>query len=98
MLKQILKLLPAVASAVIVPYNKLTFKTKFYALPVSTPYWGMLNELGMWTMKARIVYKRIMLLQNVMMSNEERLCKQVVKDQKRLEVRKCWNKGTGRIL
>ena len=27
-------------------------------LPKTTPYWGILNELGMWTMKARLIYKK----------------------------------------
>ena len=35
--------------------------TELFQLPGSAPYWGILNETGMWTLKCRIIYKRLML-------------------------------------
>eukprot|EP00794_Sanderia_malayensis_P020626 gene20626-22661_t len=63
---------------------------KLLKLPTATPYWGILNELGMWTMKARVILKRMMLLHRIMNSNEDRLCKYVLKEQKRMKWRQCW--------
>ena len=40
-------------------------------LPDSTPYWGILNEVGMWPMRIFIHYKKLMLYQNIMMSDDE---------------------------
>ena len=46
-------------------------------MPTSTPYWGLLGELGMWTMEGRIQYKQMMLLQNVLTSKDDRLAKKL---------------------
>ena len=54
-------------------------------LPRSTPYLGLLNELGMWRMQERIDYRRIMFLQNLLKSDDRRLCKRVVLDQREAE-------------
>ena len=37
-------------------------------LPDSTPYWGLLNELGIWPLEDHINYKKLMLLQNLLSS------------------------------
>ncbi len=39
-------------------------------LPVSTPRMPLLMELGLWTMKHKIQYKKLMLYHNVLVSNE----------------------------
>ena len=59
-------------------------------LPKSTPYWGMLNELGVWPLKERIIYKRLMLYQQIIHYNDDRLCKKVVEEQKRMAYEGCW--------
>ena len=51
-------------------------------LPKTTPYMGILCELGMWTMEKRLEYRKVMLYQNIMNSNEERLSKRIIREQK----------------
>ena len=50
-------------------------------LPRSTPYLGMLNELGIWRIEERIEYRRIMLVQNILKSDDKRLCKRLLLEQ-----------------
>ena len=54
-------------------------------LPKSTPYIGLLNELGMWRMEERIMYRKMMLYHNIIHSNEDRLCRKIIKDQEERE-------------
>ena len=51
-------------------------------VPRSTPYIGLLHELGMWKMEERIGYRRAMLVQNILKSDDRRLTKRVIKEQK----------------
>ena len=50
-------------------------------LPKSTPYIGLLNELGMWRMEERLIYRKTMLYHNIMNSNDDRLCKRMLQEQ-----------------
>ena len=54
-------------------------------VPISTPYMGLLNELGIWKVEYRIDYRRIMFIQNILKSNQRRLTKRVLLDQKESE-------------
>ncbi len=47
-------------------------------LPQSTPYMPLLMELGMWMMKYRIQYKKLMLYHNLIHSNKERIARRMV--------------------
>ena len=51
-------------------------------LPRSTPYIGLLSELGMWRIEERLDYRRIMFLQNLLKSDDKRLCKRIVINQR----------------
>ena len=51
-------------------------------IPISTPYLGLLNELGIWRVEERLAYRRIMLMQNILKSDDRRLSKRVILDQK----------------
>ena len=51
-------------------------------VPISTPYMGILSELGIWKVEYRVDYRRIMFIQNILKSNQRRLTKRVVLDQK----------------
>ena len=42
---------------------------------------GILNELGMWTMKLRIGYHKLMLLHHLIRSDEERVLRKIVEEQ-----------------
>mgnify|MGYP001797859131 CR=1 FL=1 len=50
----------------------------------------MLIELGMWTMKARVDERRLGWLKELLESGEDRVAKQVVMEQKKLEMEGCW--------
>ena len=60
--------------------------TKLMNIPRSTPYSGLLLETGMWTMEARVEYRKLMLYHNIKNSEDERVIKQIVKVQEQ-EVR-----------
>ena len=46
----------------------------------TTPYFGLLAELGIWTIEKQIEYKKIMLLHNILTSNGDRLIKEIVEN------------------
>ena len=46
---------------------------------------GLLSELGVWKVEYRIDYRRIMFIQNILKSNQNRLTKRVVLNQKESE-------------
>ena len=52
-------------------------------LPTSTSYIGMLMELGMWTMEARMHYRKLMLYHRITHSDDSRNVKQLVAIQKK---------------
>ena len=54
-------------------------------LPKSTPYVGLLNELGMWRMEEKLMYRKMMLYHNIIHSSEKRLCRKIIKDQEKNE-------------
>ena len=63
---------------------------KLLNLPKSTPYWGILIELGMWTMKWRINNKKIMLLHKIMNRGEDNIVKKIISGQVRMNMENCW--------
>ena len=54
-------------------------------LPKTTPYIGLLNELGMWRMEERLMYRKMMLYHNIINSSEDRLSKRIIEDQEQSE-------------
>ena len=59
-------------------------------LPESTPYWGLLNELGIWPLQDILNYKKLMLLQNLITSDDSRLTKKLIEHQKNFQVEASW--------
>ena len=51
-------------------------------IPKTTPYIGLLHELGMWTMEGRIQYRKLMLYHNIINSDKRRLAKRVIEEEK----------------
>ena len=47
-------------------------------LPISTPYMPLLMELGCWTMKYKISYKKMMLYHNIIHSSKDRTIRKMV--------------------
>ncbi len=56
---------------------------KIYNVPSTTPYWGLLIELGVKPLEYEIHYKRLMLYHNIMNSSDERISKQIVMQQRK---------------
>ena len=54
---------------------------KLLEIPKTTPYWGLLHETGVWSVKWRLAYRKIMLFHNIMTSEDARLVKGVVLQQ-----------------
>ena len=65
-------------------------------LPESTPYWGLIKETGVWPIRMKIIYQRLMLFQNMISSDEERLGKKIVEDQLKNQ-KKGWVSETKRL-
>ena len=51
-------------------------------LPGSTPYYPLLMETGWWLMSARLAYKKLMLYQNIITSDNKRVTKKLIQVQK----------------
>ena len=52
-------------------------------LPRTTPYIGLLSELGIWRIEERLIYRKLMLYNNLCNSDERRLAKRIVDEQER---------------
>jgi hypothetical protein len=59
--------------------------TEILELPLSTPYIPLLMETGFWPMRDRIAYKKLMLYQNIIKSDNKRVVKKIVKEQIKME-------------
>ena len=57
---------------------------------ITTPYYGILSELGIWPVEQQIEYKNIMLLHNIVTTEGERLLKEVINDQIEQTWKGCW--------
>ena len=51
-------------------------------IPRTSPYWGILHETGIWTIRWRLVYRQLMLFHSIMQSDDKRMAKGVVRQQK----------------
>merc|ERR1712080_635807 len=61
--------------------------TRVLEVPISTPYFGLLLETGLWTMEARICYKKLMLYHCIKHSSEDRVIKKILLVQEKEERR-----------
>jgi hypothetical protein len=69
---------------------QLDILTNILELPKSTPYCALLMEVGWWTMKARIAYKKLMLYHNIMRSEEKRTTRKLVITQENENRKTTW--------
>ena len=67
-------------------------------VPVTTPYDGLLLELGILTMKARIDYRKLMLYHNLVNSDDRRIAKQLIEEQKKMDRDGTWYSGIQKIM
>ena len=59
-------------------------------VPTSTPYLGILLELGMWLMEARTDYRRLMLYHRIVHSDEKRMIKKITEEQRKHKREGTW--------
>ena len=67
-------------------------------LPHSTPYEALLLEMGLPTMNARINYRKLMLYHNIRNSDEKRIVKKLVEEQKKMDREGTWWNGVEKIM
>ena len=68
--------------------------TSICEIPNSTPYAGLLSELGIWPIELLAEYKRIMLFHHILTSDKSRLIKQIINDQLEHTWSGCWTQKT----
>ena len=56
----------------------------------STPYYSLLAELGIWPVEQQMEYKQILLLHNILNTNQKRLLKEVIEEQIKQPWKGCW--------
>ena len=56
----------------------------------TTPTWGLMKECGLWPMRERVVHKRLMIFQQIMTSQNGKLCRNVIENQKTIGYEQCW--------
>ena len=66
-------------------------------LPESTPYWGILNEVGIWPLEHFLHYKKFMLLQNLITSDDSRTTKNLIIYQRKYEIEASWYNNLEKI-
>ena len=59
-------------------------------IPSSTKTRGVLYETGIWPVKEKIVYKKIMLLHNILQSDHKRIIKKIVLTQDKYQMPGSW--------
>ena len=64
--------------------------TEVLELPVTTPYYPLLMETGIWPIRHRIAYKKLMLYHNIIKSDEKRVIKKILQEQIKLERNTTW--------
>ena len=69
-------------------YKKTALK-EIYNLPLSTPYWGILFETGIWPLKYMIIYREMILYRDIMRSSDNRKTKQILTQQKKYKHPRC---------
>ena len=67
-----------------------SFLKRLLKLPKTTPYLGMLYEIGVWRIVDVLLYKKMMLLHNIIHSDDKRIIKRIIIDQDNYSYPGCW--------
>ena len=59
-------------------------------MPESTPYWGLISEVGIWPVRYQVDYQKLMLLQNMITSDDQRIGKEIIIEQQKEREEKSW--------
>ena len=73
---------------------QLTILTGILEIPKTTPYCALLMEVGWWTMRARLAYRKLMLYHNIVRSNEKRPLQKILNVQEEERRRTTWLSST----
>ena len=65
---------------------------------MTTPSFGIMAELGIWPVGKQVEYKKVMLLHNILKSDDNRVIKEIIKYQIENTWRGCWMQETNEIL
>ena len=57
---------------------------------ITTTYYGLISELGIWPIEKQIEYKKIMILHNILTTKGERTLKEIIEDQITNTWKGCW--------
>ena len=68
--------------------------TSICEIPPSTPYIGLLSELGIWPIELLAEYKRLMLFHHILTSDDSRHIKQIINYQLEHTLTGCWIQKT----
>ena len=66
-------------------------------IPETTPTWGILKETGIWPIEHQVNYQRLMLLQNLLNSEENRLGRRIIESQREEGIEYGWYQGTVKV-
>ena len=58
--------------------NQGKFLKRMFSLPITTSYFGLIIETGIWPAEQRINYSSLMLNHNIVNSSKDRLVKQII--------------------
>ena len=61
-----------------------------FKMPVTTPYEAFLSEIGIWSLRSYILYKKLLLLQKLQKSETDRLAKRILDEQINGDHQNCW--------
>ena len=64
---------------------------------MTTPSFGIMAELGIWPVGKQVEYKKVMLLHNILKSDDNRIIKEIIKYQIENTWRGCWMQETNEI-
>ena len=71
--------------------------TTILELPASTPYLGLLSEMGIWPFKYLVEYKKVMLLHQIITTKKTRFITEIIEDQIKDTWEGCWTEQTKEI-
>ena len=77
---------------------QLSILTNILELPSSTPYYALLMEVGWWTMKGRVAYRRLMLYHNIIRSDKRRVLKRLLEVQEKEDRETTWRAMIGKEI
>ena len=69
---------------------QLKILTGILEMPQSTPYCALLMEVGWWTMRARLAYKKMMLYHNIVRSDKRRTIQKILNVQEKEARKTTW--------